>query len=74
MQTDERTDAFFALVLLYNREERYADALRLLDDLRRMYPRNRIVLLEAGATAIRSHQPALADKLLSEGLAHARAR
>ena len=68
VQTDERTDAFFALVLLYNREERYADALRLLDDLRRMYPRNRIVLLEAGATAIRSHQPALADKLLSEGL------
>ena len=30
-QTDERTDALFALVLLYNREKRYADALGVLD-------------------------------------------
>ena len=68
-QTDERTDALFALVLLYNREKRYADALRVLDDLHRRYPRNRIVLLEAGATAIRGHRPAEAEKLLSEGMA-----
>src|SRR5439155_8773915 len=30
---ENRTDAEFALVLLYNRERRYDDALRLLDDL-----------------------------------------
>jgi tetratricopeptide (TPR) repeat protein len=66
---DERTDAAFALVLLYTREKRYADALKVLDDLRRMYPRNRIVLLEAGATALRAHQPADAEKFLTEGLA-----
>jgi hypothetical protein len=59
----------FALVLLYNRERRYADALGVLQDLRTMYPRNRIVLLEAGDTASRAHQPADAERFLSEGLA-----
>src|SRR5258706_7887409 len=49
---ENRTDAEFALVLLYNREQRYSDALRILDSLRRRYPRNRLVLLEAGATAV----------------------
>jgi tetratricopeptide (TPR) repeat protein len=66
--TNERTDAAFALVLLYNREERYDDALKILDGLRRQYPRNRVVLLEAGSTAIRGHQPAVAEKVLTDGL------
>jgi tetratricopeptide (TPR) repeat protein len=66
---DNRTDAEFALVLLYNRERRYADALRVLDNLRRRYPRNRLVLLEAGATATRGNRPAEAETLLTEGLA-----
>jgi tetratricopeptide (TPR) repeat protein len=66
---DNRTDAEFALVLLYNRERRYADALRVLDSLRRRYPRNRLVLLEAGATATRGNRPAEAEALLTEGLA-----
>ena len=50
---ENRTDAEFALVLLYNREKRYDDAMRVLGNLRRRYPRNRLVLLEAGATATR---------------------
>jgi hypothetical protein len=66
---DDRTDAMFALVLLYNRERRYADALRTLADLRRQYPRNRLVLLEAGATATRGDRPAEAEALLNDGLA-----
>jgi tetratricopeptide (TPR) repeat protein len=66
---DDRTDAMFALVLLYNRERRYADALRVLDELRRRYPRNRLVLLEAGATAIRGNRPLEAEALLTEGIA-----
>jgi tetratricopeptide (TPR) repeat protein len=66
---DDRTDAMFALVLLYNREQRYADALRILDELRRRYPRNRLVLLEAGATAIRGNRPAEAEAVLTEGIA-----
>ena len=39
---ENRTDAEFALVLLYNREKRYDDAMRVLADLRRRYPRNRL--------------------------------
>jgi len=66
---ENRTDAQFALVLLYNREKRYDDAMRVLADLRKEYPRNRLVLLEAGATATRGSRPADAESLLSEGIA-----
>ena len=66
---ENRTDAEFALVLLYNRERRYDDAMRVLGNLRRRYPRNRLVLLEAGATATRAGKPAEADAVLTEGLA-----
>jgi tetratricopeptide (TPR) repeat protein len=65
---ENRTDAQFALVLLYNREKRFEDALRVLDDLHRRYPRNRLVLLEAGATALRGGRAADADRLLTEGI------
>jgi tetratricopeptide (TPR) repeat protein len=66
---ENRTDAEFALVLLYNREQRYNDALRVLDNLHRRYPRNRLVMLEAGATATRGNRPADAEKLLTDGMA-----
>ncbi len=66
---ENRTDAEFALVLLYNRERRYEDAMRVLADLRRRYPRNRLVVLEEGATATRANRPAEAEALLTEGLA-----
>lgn len=66
---ENRTEAQFALVLLYNREKRFDDALRVLAELRRRYPRNRLVLLEAGATATRGNKPQEADTLLTEGLA-----
>lgn len=66
---EARTDALFALVLIFNRERRYDDALQALNQLRRLYPRNRLVLLEEGATALRAGRPALADAVLSQGLA-----
>jgi tetratricopeptide (TPR) repeat protein len=66
---DSRTDALFALVLVYNRERRFDDALRVLQELRRLYPRNRLLLLEAGATALRGGRAQQADDLLTEGLA-----
>ena len=66
---ENRTDAEFALVLLYNREKRYDDAMRVLENLRRRYPRNRLVVLEAGATANRAGRAQQAEALLSEGLA-----
>jgi tetratricopeptide (TPR) repeat protein len=65
---EDRTDAQFALVLLYNREQRYDAAIGVLNDLRRQYPRNRLVILEAGATATRAGRAAEADVLLTEGI------
>ena len=69
MANDAATDAMFALVLVYNRERRHDDGVRVLLELRRLYPRNRLLLLEAGATALRGGKAQRADELLSEGLA-----
>ena len=66
---EARTDALFALVLIYNRERLYDKALQSLTRLREMYPRNRLVVLEAGSTALRAGRAADADRLLTEGLA-----
>jgi tetratricopeptide (TPR) repeat protein len=54
---------------MYNRERRYDDALRMLEELRRLHPRNRLVLLEAGSTALRGGRADRAEELLTEGLA-----
>jgi tetratricopeptide (TPR) repeat protein len=70
---DSRVDAMFALVLVYNRERRYDDALRVLGELRRMYPRNRLVVLETGSTLARAGRASEADALFTEGLAMLRA-
>ena len=67
--SDSRVDALFALVLMYNRERRYDDALRMLQELRRLHPRNRLVVLEAGSTALRGGNAVRAEGLLTEGLA-----
>lgn len=69
MDNDARPDALFALILVYNRERRYDDGLRVLQELRRMYPRNRLLLLESGATALRGGRARVAEQLLTEGLA-----
>lgn len=66
---ENRADALTALVLVYNREKRYDDALRVLRELRALHPRNRLVLLEAGSTAVRAGRFDQAVALLTEGLA-----
>jgi tetratricopeptide (TPR) repeat protein len=66
--SDAQTDALFALMLLYNREGRFADAMAVIHDLMTRYPRNRLLSLEAGATAIRARQYSNADRLLSDGI------
>ncbi len=63
-----QTDAKFALVLLYNRERAWDRALGYLAELRRDYPRNRLVWLETGATLLRADRPAEAERMLSEGI------
>jgi predicted Zn-dependent protease len=65
---EAKTDALFALALVFNREKRYAEALNVLDRLRVLYPRNRLVLLEWGATAVRGGRHAEAETRLTEGL------
>jgi tetratricopeptide (TPR) repeat protein len=65
---ENQADAQFALVLLYNRERRYDDALRVLTALRKKYPRNRLLVLEFGATALRAGRAQEADAVLTEGL------
>ena len=65
---DVQVDAKFALMLLYNREKRYAEALAVIRELMTRFPRNRVLRLEAGATAIRGHQYSEADGLLTAGI------
>lgn len=65
---ENAADAKFALVLIYNREQRYDDALRMLRQLQGEFPRNRILWLEAGATALRGGRAAEAERILDDGL------
>jgi tetratricopeptide (TPR) repeat protein len=66
---EARTDARFALVLIYNREHRFDDALKNLRELRGLYPRNRLLVLEEGATLLRAGRAAEAESILTQGLA-----
>jgi tetratricopeptide (TPR) repeat protein len=65
---ENRTDARVALVLLYNRERRYDEALKQLDRLRAEYPRNRLFWLETGGTLLRAGRHADANRVLTEGI------
>ncbi len=65
---DNQGDARLALLLLYNRELRYDDALAQLRILRQRYPRNRLFILESASTLLRAKRPAEAERELNEGL------
>lgn len=64
---DNQHDARFALILLYNREKRYDDALKVLNVLRERHPRNRLFWLETASTYLRAGRPADAERFLNEG-------
>jgi len=66
---DNQHDAQFALLLLYNREKRYDDALKRLATLRETFPRNRLLWLETGSTLLRANRAADAARILEEGFA-----
>ncbi len=66
---ENQEDARFALVLLYNREKRYDEALKQLATLQQRYPRNRLVWLETGSTLLRANRPAEAERALNDGMA-----
>jgi hypothetical protein len=61
-------EARTALVFIYSREGRHADAYRLLGELVAAYPRNRLFVLEQGSAAIRAGKHADAEAILSSGL------
>jgi tetratricopeptide (TPR) repeat protein len=64
---ENQTDAQLALVLVYNREGRYDEAARLLSQLQQRYPRNRLLWLEAGATALRAGHIEEAERAMKAG-------
>jgi tetratricopeptide (TPR) repeat protein len=63
-----QTDAKFALLLLYNRERRFDDAMRVARELQKQYPRNRQLWYEAGATELRANRYREAEAVLDEGI------
>ena len=67
--SDVQANALFTLIVIYNREERYDAALRVIGELQRLYPRNRLLWLEAGTTALRAGRPEEAKDALERGLA-----
>ena len=67
-ESDVQTNALFALIVIYNREKRYDDALRVIERLQRMYPRNRLLWLERASTALRAGRGAEACAAVEEGL------
>lgn len=66
--SDVQTNARFTLIVIYNREERYGDALRVIRELQHLYPRNRLLWLEAGSTALRAGRFDEARTAIEEGL------
>jgi tetratricopeptide (TPR) repeat protein len=67
--SDNQTNAMFTLIVIYNREARYDDALRVIGELQRRYPRNRLLWLEAASTALRASRPADARRAIEDGRA-----
>jgi tetratricopeptide (TPR) repeat protein len=66
--SDVQANAQFTLIVIYNRESRYGDALRVIAELQRKYPRNRLLWLEEGTTALRAQRFATACAALERGL------
>ena len=66
--SDVQTNARFALIVMYNREKRYADAMRIIRQLQQQFPRNRLLWLEEGGTAVRAGRFAEARTALEAGL------
>jgi tetratricopeptide (TPR) repeat protein len=64
---ETEVEAKFALLLLYNRERRFDDAMRIVRELQQRFPRNRLLWFEAGATEIRAQRFTQALTLLEEG-------
>ncbi|HXT70109.1 MAG TPA: hypothetical protein VN700_10165 [Vicinamibacterales bacterium] len=67
--SDVQTNARFSLIVIYNREARYADALGVIRQLQQLYPRNRLLWLEEAGTALRAGRALEANAAIEKGLA-----
>lgn len=67
--SEVQANALFTSILIYNRETRYDDALRVIAELKRRYPRNRLLWLEEANTALRAGRPREANAAIEAGLA-----
>lgn len=67
--SEVRANAQFTLVVIYSRESRFDDALRVIRSLQRQFPRNRLLWLEEGSAALRAGRPKEAQLALEAGLA-----
>ena len=65
---ETRVDAEFALMLIYSREGRHNDVVRIAHQLSTEFPRNRLLVLEEAAAAIRAGRAIEADATLTRGL------
>ena len=66
--SDIQTNARFTLIVIYNREARYDEALRVIERLQAQYPRNRLLWLEQATTALRARRFENARTALEQGL------
>jgi tetratricopeptide (TPR) repeat protein len=66
--SDVQANALFTLIVIYNREARYDEALRVIHRLQALYPRNRLLALEAATTALRAGRFDEARTAVEEGL------
>ena len=62
-------EASTALALIYSREGRHLDAFRLLGELAKEHPQNRLMVLEHGSAGIRAGKFAEAETILTAGIA-----
>jgi tetratricopeptide (TPR) repeat protein len=65
---DAQVSALFTLILIYSREGRPDAALRVIDDLRERFPRNRLLWLETADTSLRAGRPADAKRAVDRGI------
>ncbi len=64
---ESRVDASTALMVIYSREGRHLDVVRLARELGRDFPRNRLFVLEEGSAAIRAGRHDDAEAALNRG-------
>jgi tetratricopeptide (TPR) repeat protein len=63
-----QASAMFSLVVIYNEEQRYGDAVAMIRRLQARYPRNRLLWLEAACTELRAGRAADARASIEHGL------